>query len=97
MLPLGYWLSDHSNFIVRIVFSISCIYEIVMFPNSSELRLERDVKRIISASKMIKTSIVPVNVQRITNNSFRYCDVKEQHLSTHIIQCSFDKHYHLKQ
>lgn len=47
-----------------------------MFANSSGLRLERDVTRIIPLSNMIKLSTVPVNMQRITNNSFRYCDVR---------------------
>ncbi len=67
-----------------------------MFPNSSQLILQKDVKKLVAGSKIIKTAVVPVNMQRITAHSFLYCDVRDN-LATHIIKCSLDQHYNIKQ
>jgi hypothetical protein len=60
-----------------------------MFPNSKELRCSATVKAVGAASVLIKAAAVPVNVERITNNSFLYCDMKDHH-TTHIVECAFD-------
>lgn len=67
-----------------------------MFANSSSLKCSESVKGLIPYTKIIKTASIPINIERTTNSSFLYCDIKD-HLTTNIIECKVNSEHEVRQ